>query len=180
MTLYFTCSAFLYPNRTQWTKKNNTKSMPSNLVKPNWIIIMAKILSYFHLCPINDEEEFLGLSRDQTKGNVINTLGKNIIINVKVRTVTVRSNKIPTIVIILKYWTSFQLSNQKQITSWTALDKLSSKVIYDFNSKEYVGLFARKWIRCWTADCSDINKIKKIKVCQVFGNLSKFAYIYTE
>lgn len=45
---------------------------------------MAKILSYFHLCPINDEEEFLGLSRDQTKGNVINTLGKNIIINVKV------------------------------------------------------------------------------------------------
>lgn len=45
---------------------------------------MAKILSYFHLCPINDEEEFLGLSRDQTKGNVINTLGKNIVINVKV------------------------------------------------------------------------------------------------
>lgn len=46
---------------------------------------MAKILSYFHLCPINDEEEFLGLSRDQTKGNVINTLGKNIVINVKVK-----------------------------------------------------------------------------------------------
>lgn len=58
----------------------------------------------------------------------------------------------------------FQLSNQKQITSWTALDKLSSKVVYDFNSKEYVGVFGRKWIRCWSADCSDINKIKKIKV----------------
>lgn len=58
----------------------------------------------------------------------------------------------------------FQLSNQKQITSWTALDKLSSKVIYDFNSKKYVGVFARKWIRCWSTDCSDINKIKKLKV----------------
>lgn len=45
---------------------------------------MAKILNYFHLCPINDEEEFLGLSQDETKGNVINTLGKNIIITIKV------------------------------------------------------------------------------------------------
>lgn len=51
---------------------------------------MAKILSYFHLCPINDEEEFLGLSRDQTKGNVINTLGKNIVINVKVNCANVQ------------------------------------------------------------------------------------------
>ncbi|XP_031633016.1 uncharacterized protein LOC116346888 [Contarinia nasturtii] len=107
---------------------------------------MAKILSYFHLCPINDEEEFLGLSRDQTKGNVINTLGKNIIINVK-------------------------LSNQKQITSWTALDKLSSKVVYDFNSKAYVGVFGRKWIRCWSADCSDINKIRKLKLSKPASSL---------
>lgn len=45
---------------------------------------MAKISNYFHLCPINDEEEFLGLSSDETKGNVINTLSKNIIINIKV------------------------------------------------------------------------------------------------
>lgn len=45
---------------------------------------MAKILSYYQLCPINDETEFLGLSQDCESGTVINTLGKNIIISVKV------------------------------------------------------------------------------------------------
>lgn len=45
---------------------------------------MAKILSYYQLCPINDETEFLGLSQDAESGTVINTLGKNIIISVKV------------------------------------------------------------------------------------------------
>lgn len=45
---------------------------------------MAKILSYYQLCPINDETGFLGLSQDVESGTVINTLGKNIIINVKV------------------------------------------------------------------------------------------------
>lgn len=125
---------------------------------------MAKILSYFHLCPINDEEEFLGLSRDQTKGNVINTLGKNIIINVKVWIFKLPNAFHECICSSYNVVLNFQLSNQKQITSWTALDKLSSKVVYDFNSKEYVGVFGRKWIRCWSADCSDINKIKKLKV----------------
>lgn len=45
---------------------------------------MAKILNYYHLCPINDEKEFLGLSQDAEPGTVINTLGRNIIISVKV------------------------------------------------------------------------------------------------
>lgn len=125
---------------------------------------MAKILSYFHLCPINDEEEFLGLSRDQTKGNVINTLGKNIVINVKVISANFQIRMTEKGLFSFSTYFSIQLSNQKQITSWTALDKLSSKVIFDFNTKEYVGVFAHKWIRCWSADCNDINKIKKIKV----------------
>lgn len=45
---------------------------------------MAKLLSYYQLCPINDEKEFLGLSQGSENGTVINTLGKNIIINFKV------------------------------------------------------------------------------------------------
>lgn len=57
-----------------------------------------------------------------------------------------------------------QLSNQKQINSWAVQDKLSSKVVYDFNKKLYVGVFGHKWIRCWPSDCSDINKIKRIRV----------------
>lgn len=44
------------------------------------------------------------------------------------------------------------------------MDKLSSKVIYDFSTKAYVGVFAHKSMRCWSADCNDINKIKKIRV----------------
>lgn len=47
---------------------------------------MARIVNYFHLCPINDEEELFGLAPDHSKGTVINTLGKNIIIIVKVST----------------------------------------------------------------------------------------------
>lgn len=45
---------------------------------------MARISNYFHLCPINDEEELFGLAPDHSKGTVINTLGKNIVIIVKV------------------------------------------------------------------------------------------------
>lgn len=45
---------------------------------------MARISNYFHLCPINDEEELCGLAPDHSKGTVVNTLGKNIIIIVKV------------------------------------------------------------------------------------------------
>lgn len=65
----------------------------------------------------------------------------------------------------------FQLSNQKQIESWTVLDKLSCKVVYDFTSKQYVGVFAHKWIRRWSSECNDINNIKKIKVSLVFRRL---------
>lgn len=45
---------------------------------------MAKLLSYYNLCPINDDREFLGLSQGSEPGTVINTLGKNIILSVKV------------------------------------------------------------------------------------------------
>lgn len=40
---------------------------------------MAKILNYYPLCPINDVEEFLGLSHGAESGTIINTLGRNII-----------------------------------------------------------------------------------------------------
>lgn len=50
------------------------------------------------------------------------------------------------------------------MNSWTVLEKLSSKVVYDVQSKEYIGVFAHKWIRRWSPECTDINKIKKIKV----------------
>lgn len=45
---------------------------------------MAKILNYYALCPINDVDEFLGLSQDAESGTIINSLGRNIISSVKV------------------------------------------------------------------------------------------------
>lgn len=53
------------------------------------------------------------------------------------------------------------------------MEKLSSKVVYDFKTKQYVGAFANKWIRCWDQSCSDINKVKKIKVTMGFNLKSK-------
>ena len=46
---------------------------------------MSKLLSFFSLCPINDLNEFLGLSKDAEAGSVINTIGKNIVLISKVR-----------------------------------------------------------------------------------------------
>ncbi|XP_050074003.1 uncharacterized protein LOC126561737 [Anopheles maculipalpis] len=100
---------------------------------------MAKLLAYYNLCPINNVDDFLGLSRDVDPGCVINTLGRNIILVVK-------------------------LSNQRQIRSWTVLDRLSSKVVYDFRSERYVGVFGGKYIRCWSQDQNDINTVKKVKL----------------
>lgn len=99
---------------------------------------MAKLLSYYSLCPINDVREFLGLSRDVDTGCVINTLGRNIIQVVK-------------------------LSNQKLQHSWTSLDRLTSKVVYDFRSERYVAVFGNRQIRSWNRDQADINKVKKLK-----------------
>uniref|UniRef100_A0A182PCT4 Nucleolar protein 11 n=1 Tax=Anopheles epiroticus TaxID=199890 RepID=A0A182PCT4_9DIPT len=107
---------------------------------------MAKLLAYYNLCPINNIDDFLGLSRDVDPGCVINTLGRNIILVVK-------------------------LSNQRQIRSWTVLDRLSSKVVYDFRSERYVGVFGGRYIRCWKREQNDLNTVKKIKLYRTVHDL---------
>ncbi|CAD7081512.1 unnamed protein product [Hermetia illucens] len=99
---------------------------------------MAKFVAFYDLCPIEDIKEFLGLSKDREEGNIVTTLGRNIIIIIK-------------------------LSTQKQIRSWTVLEKLSTKVVYDPKSEQYVGVFSQQFIRCWTEDEHDVNKKKKIR-----------------
>lgn len=130
---------------------------------------MARILNYYALCPINDVDEFLGLSQGAETGTIINTLGRNIISNVKVRTHNPKYSHLNitfNIFIILFSYIYIQLSNQKQINSWTSVDKFTNKVIYDSKLQQYVGIFANRWIRCWSEACTDISKVKKIKVCQ--------------
>lgn len=107
---------------------------------------MAKMLAYYSLCPINDVAEFLGLSRDVNAGCAINTLGRNIVQVVK-------------------------LSNQKLQHSWTSLERLSSKVVYDFRSEKYVGVFGGRYVRCWVPDQADINKVKKVKFYRTIQQL---------
>lgn len=58
----------------------------------------------------------------------------------------------------------FQISSQQQICSWSTQEKLSSKVIFDNTSKKYVGIFGKRYIRCWDASATDINSIKKFKL----------------
>uniref|UniRef100_A0A1I8Q170 Nucleolar protein 11 n=1 Tax=Stomoxys calcitrans TaxID=35570 RepID=A0A1I8Q170_STOCA len=99
---------------------------------------MTKFITYFNLCPIPEPKEFFGISPDKDDGNIITTLGKNIIIIIKI-------------------------STQKQIRSWSVLEKLSCKVVFDKKSAKYVGVFGNKSLRCWDATTSDVNKCKKLK-----------------
>lgn len=46
---------------------------------------MAKLSSYYTLCPLIDQQSLLGVEKDANSGCVIVTLGKNIVIRYKVR-----------------------------------------------------------------------------------------------
>ncbi|GAB0094718.1 uncharacterized protein DMENIID0001_100430 [Sergentomyia squamirostris] len=100
---------------------------------------MAKLLAYYNLCPVNDTRDFLGISADAENGAIINTLGKNIVIITK-------------------------LNDQKQIRSWSVLEKLSNKVVYDGMLKKYVGVFGQRNIKCWSETDVNLKKVQKIKV----------------
>jgi hypothetical protein len=64
-----------------------------------------------------------------------------------------------------------QLSNQKQLNSWTVLDKFSSKVVYDFKKKNYVAVFANRYLRLWGLSEINLNRVKKIKFYRNIDNI---------
>ncbi|KNC30922.1 hypothetical protein FF38_09307 [Lucilia cuprina] len=107
---------------------------------------MTKFITYYNLCPIPEPKDFLGISPDKEQGNSITTLGKNIII-------------------------IFKISTQKQIKSWSVLEKLSSKVVYDRKTEKYVGVFANKFLRLWDDNTKDVNKCKKLKFQKSIADL---------
>lgn len=49
---------------------------------------MAKLGSYYGLCPLIDQKSLLGVAPDATPGHVIVTLGKNMAIKYKVSNLT--------------------------------------------------------------------------------------------
>jgi hypothetical protein len=57
-----------------------------------------------------------------------------------------------------------QLSDQKQVSSWSSKDKLSAPVVYDSLGKQYIGVFKGDQVAFWKEDSVTLNKLKKHKV----------------
>lgn len=57
-----------------------------------------------------------------------------------------------------------QLSDQKQVQSWRTKDKFTSPVIYDVDESKYVGVFNQSYIRMWSSEDEQLEKLKKYKV----------------
>ncbi|XP_028131241.1 nucleolar protein 11 [Diabrotica virgifera virgifera] len=98
---------------------------------------MAKLGSFYSLCPLIDNKGILDVSNDREEGVVIVTLGKNIA-------------------------SRYKVSNQKQITCWRTKEKFSSPVLYDKQKNQYVAVFNQTHIKFWNLDDS-LDKLKKYK-----------------
>ncbi|XP_076240568.1 nucleolar protein 11 [Calliopsis andreniformis] len=99
---------------------------------------MAKLYSYYTLCPLIDQQNLLGVERDSESGCAIVTLGRNIVIR-------------------------YKLQDPKQLSSWTSKDRLTTQVIYDETTRRYAAIFNEKKIRLWSAEETDLNSIKGYK-----------------
>ncbi|XP_012259127.2 nucleolar protein 11 [Athalia rosae] len=99
---------------------------------------MAKLSSYYTLCPLIDQQNLLGVEKDSKPGCVVVTLGKNIVIR-------------------------YKLQDLKQLSSWSSSDRLTTQVIYDEIDNRYVAVFNENHIRVWNEHDSDLDKVKKHK-----------------
>ncbi|XP_054009047.1 nucleolar protein 11 [Hylaeus anthracinus] len=99
---------------------------------------MAKLYSYYTLCPLIDQQNLLGVERDSESGCAIVTLGRNIVIR-------------------------YKLQDPKQLSSWTSKDRLTTQVIYDETTHRYAAIFNEKKIRLWSEKETDLNNIKGYK-----------------
>ncbi|XP_073946723.1 nucleolar protein 11 [Choristoneura fumiferana] len=115
---------------------------------------MAKLHSYYVLCPLIDQKSFLGVAHDKEEETVIVTLGRNVV------------NK-------------YRLSDQKQTGGWTSKDHITAPVIYDKSNSCYVGVFNNNTIKMWKEDSDNLDKVKKYKfqipILKVLSNHIVFA-----
>ncbi|KAG4076601.1 hypothetical protein HA402_001888 [Bradysia odoriphaga] len=109
---------------------------------------MAKFITCFPIGSMSGDNAYLGLSPDSAKGRIISTLDQNIVYRI-------------------------ELSNQKQIQSWTSEQKLSQKVVYDFKSQKYVGVFDNRKLGCWGEETTKIEK-GKIKLPRQLKEIISF------
>lgn len=99
---------------------------------------MAKLHSYYTLCPLIDQQNLLGVESDSEPGCAIVTLGRNIVIR-------------------------YKLQDLKQLSSWSSKDRLTTQVIYDASTRKYAAIFNQKKIRLWSEEESDLNNVKSYK-----------------
>ncbi|KAK0084267.1 hypothetical protein PV325_007341 [Microctonus aethiopoides] len=99
---------------------------------------MAKLNSYYTLCPLIDQQNLLGVEKDADCGCAIVTLGRNIVIR-------------------------YKLHDLKQVSSWSTKERLTTQVIYDKQTDRYVAVFNEKYIRVWAKNETDLDKVKKYK-----------------
>ncbi|XP_072760742.1 nucleolar protein 11 [Anoplolepis gracilipes] len=99
---------------------------------------MAKLNSYYTLCPLIDQQNLLGVEKDKEPGCAIVTLGRNIVIR-------------------------YKLQDLKQISSWSSKEKLTTQVIYDRSKERYVAAFNERKIRVWSEEETDLNNVKGYK-----------------
>ncbi|XP_014217338.1 nucleolar protein 11 [Copidosoma floridanum] len=99
---------------------------------------MARLSSYYTLCPLIDQQNLLGVETDSSPGCAIVTLGKNIVIR-------------------------YKLQDLKQVSSWSTKERLSTKVIFDEILNNYVAVFNGKNIRIWKEEETNLDSVKKYK-----------------
>lgn len=98
---------------------------------------MAKFSVAYVLCPLIDSRSLLGVNVDKDVDCVIVTIGKNIVIR-------------------------YKFQDQKQVSSWSTTDKLSSPVVYDPFLSMYLGVFNQDQLRMWKEE-DQLDKVKKYK-----------------
>ncbi|XP_012271956.1 nucleolar protein 11 [Orussus abietinus] len=99
---------------------------------------MAKLNSYYTLCPLIDQQSLLGVEKDSSCGCAVVTLGRNIVIR-------------------------YKLQDLKQVSSWSSKERLTTQVIYDRTTSRYVAVFNEIQIRVWSEEENDLDKVKRHK-----------------
>lgn len=62
-----------------------------------------------------------------------------------------------------KFLKLFQLQDLKQISSWSSKERLTTQVIYNQLTSEYVAVFNGKKVRVWSKEETDLNNVKGYK-----------------
>lgn len=99
---------------------------------------MAKLNSYYTLCPLIDQQNLLGVQQDSDPGCAIVTLGRNIVIR-------------------------YKLQDLKQISSWSSKERLTTQVVYDKTTHRYAAVFNERKIKVWSVEETDLNNVRGYK-----------------